>query len=284
MLDKDIIIARLRSEIEEKDLNSEGQLSQLLWLNTIMNEKETEIFDKDLAISALEGTVSDQASTINQMQAKFISIYNHCRDLAMDRQKKMDNITILLRMEEKAKVITVQQQNLTKSLLALKQKEKKTKFIDGSHSFYYGPTEPSLQVKQEMSLAAARIRKEKEEQDRVDHKNLSDAVDRLARKYDRYNMITHTNVHNTRCDPDGLPCIVPREMMGLWLFADKDVEPTKEEMAMYEYSLQLQVRPPPIFSPNLPRPTVNWNTLNMHKRKNLPDPDIFPILSVPSDP
>ena len=133
-LDKDIIIARLRSEIEEKDLNSEGQLSQLLWLNTIVNEKEVEIFNKDLAISALEDTVSDQASTINQMQARFISIYTHCRDLAMDRQKKMDNITIHLRMEEKAKVITVQQQNLTKSLLALKQKEKKTKFIDGTPS------------------------------------------------------------------------------------------------------------------------------------------------------
>ena len=34
----------------------------------------------------------------------------------------------------------------------------------------------------------------------------------------------------------------------------------------------------------MPRPTVNWNTLNKHKRKNLPDPEIFPIHCVPADP
>ena len=73
-------------------------------------------------------------------------------------------------------------------------------------------------------------------------------------------------------------------MMGLWLFADQDKEPTAEETAMYEFHLQLQVRPPPIYSPNLPKPTVNWATLNKHKRKNLPDPEIFPIQSVPIDP
>ena len=62
------------------------------------------------------------------------------------------------------------------------------------------------------------------------------------------------------------------------------MELTQEEIAMCEFHLQKEVRDPPIYSPNLPRPTVNWNTLNKHKRKNLPDPDIFPILSVPSDP
>ena len=72
-------------------------------------------------------------------------------------------------------------------------------------------------------------------------------------------------------------------MMGIWLYAD-NMELTQEEIAMCEFHLQKEVRDPPIYSPNLPRPTVNWNTLNMHKRKNLPDPDIFPILSVPSDP
>jgi hypothetical protein len=45
-----------------------------------------------------------------------------------------------------------------------------------------------------------------------------------------------------------------------------------------------EVRPPPIFSPNLPRPTVNWTNLNKHRRKNLPDPELFPVHSVPADP
>ena len=71
--------------------------------------------------------------------------------------------------------------------------------------------------------------------------------------------------------------------MGIWLYADNQ-EPTQEETAMYEFHIQKQVRHPPIFSPNLPRPTVNWSTLNKHKRKNLPDPERFPIKSVPADP
>ena len=97
-------------------------------------------------------------------------------------------------------------------------------------------------------------------------------------------MISHSNIHNTRCAPDGLPLIVPRDMMGLWLYADTTMNPTKEESAMYEFHLQLQVRPPPIYSPTLPKPTVNWNALNKHKRKNLPDPERFAIQTVPADP
>ena len=43
-------------------------------LNTIVTEKEVESYDKDLTISALEGTVSDQAATIKAMQRKFHAI------------------------------------------------------------------------------------------------------------------------------------------------------------------------------------------------------------------
>merc|ERR1719318_950651 len=272
--DKTNTIARLESDLAKLTHHWEGQINQLQWLDNMVNEKEANLFDRDLAISALESTLSD----------KFNALYNHCKNLALDRQRKEDHIATLLASEEKARQISLQQQNLTKSLLALKEKKRKTRFIEGQHSLHYGETEPSPRVKQEMDLAAARIRKEKEKKDRADLIKLSDAVDRLATKYDRYNMITVTNIHNTRCDPDGLPCIVPREMMGLWLFADLMNEPTKEESAMYEFHLQLQVRPPPIFSPNLPKPTVNWTTLNKHKRKNLPDPEMFPVQSVPADP
>ena len=53
---------------------------------------------------------------------------------------------------------------------------------------------------------------------------------------------------------------------------------------MYEFHLNKQIRPPPIYSPNLPRPTVNWANLNKHRRKNLPDPELFPVHFVPADP
>merc|ERR1719318_1391785 len=81
--ERDITIARLEFELAEVTLNWEGQIEQLMWLNGVVNQKE---YDKDLAVSALETTVSDQAATINnlcldykEMQAKYIAIYNHCR-------------------------------------------------------------------------------------------------------------------------------------------------------------------------------------------------------------
>ena len=58
------------------------------------------------------------------------------------------------------------------------------------------------------------------------------------------------------------------------------MEPTVEETAMFH--LQKQTRP--IYSPNLPKPTVNWANLNNHRRKNLPDPELFAISSAPQDP
>ena len=107
-------------------------------------------------------------------------------------------------------------------------------------------------------------------------------VDLLAKKYTS-TLITDTKVLNTRCHADGLPCIVPREMMGIWLYAS-DIEPTQEETSMFEFHLQKQIRGPPIYSPNLPKPTVNWTNLNKHRRKNLPDPELFPISTAPEDP
>ena len=79
-----------------------------------------------------------------------------------------------------------------------------------------------------MALATERIRLEKDKQEIASNSRLSDTVDLLAKKYDRYNLITETKVLNTRCHADGLPCIVPRELMGIWLLAS-DFEPTQEE-------------------------------------------------------
>merc|ERR1719318_1902407 len=120
------------------------------------------------------------------------------------------------------------QKQLARSTMAL-AKNHRTRFCTDRHQVTYRSTDSSPEVQHEMNLAAARIREEKVKQERADLAKLSEAVDRLARKYDRYNMITTTNIHNTRCAPDGLPCILPRDMMGLWLYADMEEEPTAEE-------------------------------------------------------
>merc|ERR1719318_1016696 len=101
--DKTNTIARLESDLAELTHNWEGQINQLQWLNNMVNEKEAELFNRDLAISALESTLSDKSSLITAITSqykadmiagrkKFIAIYNHCRDLALDRQRKEDHI------------------------------------------------------------------------------------------------------------------------------------------------------------------------------------------------
>ena len=221
--EKEKTITKLESGLAECTHNWEGQLNQLLWLNSVVQKKDVELYDKDLTISALEGTVSDQASTINNlcidyedMQAKFISIYDHCKNLARDRQKKMDYIAILHSSEEKAKEITVQQQNLTKSLLALVEKERKTKFIEGSHTLYFSVTETTPAIRNEMANSKTSIRRE-------DITKLARLVDSLAHKYspdkNRYSQSNTTNDSEQVCatNPDHLPPAVPKEMFSIWL-------------------------------------------------------------------
>ena len=128
----------------------------------------------------------------------------------------------------------------------------------GDHSVVFRPTETRPEVQQEMNLAAQRIRAEHAKRERASIISLSSTMDLLAKKYDRYNLLTHTNVLKTRCDADGLHCIIPRELMGIWLYADTTMDPTQEESAMYEFHIRQQVRPPPVYSPDLPRPSVNW--------------------------
>ena len=55
------------------------------------------------------------------------------------------------------------------------------------------------------------------------------SVDTLAKKYDRYYLLSQNNVSNTRCDPDGMHCCVLRELRGLRLYT---AEPMVEEMAI----------------------------------------------------
>ena len=106
----------------------------------------------------------------------------------------------------------------------------------------------------------------------------------LARRYspDRYPVI---DVSKPDCvtDPARLPDCVPVEMFALWLHHD-DIELTPDEQLRYDRYLQQQVRPPPIHSPHLRKPCVNWNKLNQFQLKNLPQAQPFPLQSCSPDP
>ena len=110
-----------------------------------------------------------------------------------------------------------------------------------------------------------------------------DSVDKLAKQYspkDRYHQPNVANLSQPRSEvvPDSL---FNYELSALWMFAEV---PTDEETVQYDRLLENELRPPPIHSPPLRRPYVNWTTLNKHRRKNLPDPQLFPVYSVPVDP
>jgi hypothetical protein len=240
---------------------------------------ETALEDKHKATTKL---IKKHEAALSDEQRKYQALYFHCTAMAKDLRRKETMLDCLKEAEETQKTLCTAQQQLARSTKAL-AKNHRTKFSTDRHQLVYRSTDDSPEVLHERNLAAERIRAKQAKQERADLTKLSDAVDRLAAKYDRYNLISHTKIHNTRCAPDGLPCIVPRDLMGIWLFAYSE-EPSVEEKAMYEFHIQQEVRPPPIFSPNLPRPTVNWTNLNKHCRKNLPDPELFPVYSVPADP
>ena len=137
-----------------------------MWLDKMVSEKDSKIYDRELALYAMGVTMSDQADTINSLQAqldyqkslpmvpevfsykdeyddtqeeKFQVLYAYCRSLASERDRLEDHITASM-CERKTIEISAQQQRLTESLLALVEKERKTKFIDGNHSLRFEQT------------------------------------------------------------------------------------------------------------------------------------------------
>jgi len=115
-----------------------------------------------------------------------------------------------------------------------------------------------------------------------------DTVDRLARHYsppDRYHESTMTNLSPPRLvtDPERLPDCVPQEMFAIWLHAHQE-DLTPEEVEGFAKYLTLQIRPPPIHSPHLKKPFVNWTKVNPFQYKNLPQPSPFPIQGCSPDP
>ena len=202
------------------------------------------------------------------------ALVNNLLELKENLTRSEHIISALKTSEAKAMELHGKQQDLINSLLAVREKAKTTKFITGNHRVSYGGTTgPSAMVREEMSLAAERQRQE--------IARLASVVDTLAVQYsgDRYSNIS-TVITNPPADAEPQTC-VPDEFLGLWLFT---VEPTQEELEMYEKVLEEQIRPPPIYSPSLPKPRIQWTRLNTNMFRNLPQPEQLPIFSCSQDP
>ena len=104
-------------------------------------------------------------------------------------------------------------------------------------------------------------------------------VDSLAMQYSpsRYNTSNPTNVSQLRhsvTDPECLFNSIPREMFAIWLFME---ELSPEDELQYDLYLQKNARPPPIHSPTLQQPCVDWTSLHPSQYRNLPTPEKFSV-------
>ena len=121
-----------------------------------------------------------------------------CLTLAKEMRKKDEKLALLREGDRIQRELSQQQQQLARSTMAL-AKNHRTKFVTDRHQLVYRSTDSTPEVQQELSLANERLRAEKAQQERASMTRLSNTVDQLAKKYDRYNLLTHTNVLNTRC-------------------------------------------------------------------------------------
>ena len=244
----------------------------------IIAELQLKIHDMAMDVGEKEKIITKLEVEYEDMQLKFLSMYDHCSNLAKDIEKKDSYITIVLEGEVKAKEVTFQQQTLTKSLAALVEKQRKVKLIDGDFSITYAETNPSSDVVDEVSASRTRIMEQ-------DITQLVRVVDQLARVYsppDRYEHVpTVIELSEPRSSPQQMFSWVHSEMLALWVYAVEDVTPEEEQL--FEKELQKRIRPPPVYSPHLQKPIVNWARLNSFQHKNLPQPDRFPVLGCSLD-
>lgn len=283
LADRDTTIARLEKELAQVTRNWEGQIDQLMWLNSLVQEKEVKLFDTDLTVSALESTVSDQAIIINNLWCA----YKEKQEQLVEKDKCLKGmemkLDILKESDRVSKELSMAQKQLAKSSLALASKMKKSKFVT-AHAVTYATTKPRLEIKQEMIDAEKREREKRRAKQKAEIDVLISAVDRIAAGYDRYeNVSTIITFSEPRSEiiPDHLFTWIHTEMVGLWLYT---VEPTVEEQEKYEKHLLKQMRPDPIYSPDLPKAKVNWQRLNTNMKRNLPMPDQYPVHGCAQDP
>ena len=160
------------------------------------------------------------------------------------------------------------QKQLARSTVALMSKQKKTK-LASPHSVHYTETKPRPHVQKEIAMAEKRVWERSKEEQKKEIATMVNHVDRISASYDRYqNVSTIITCTEPRSEvvPEHLFTWVEQDMITTWLFS---VEPTMEELEKYEKHLKEQMRPVPIYLPNLVKPRVNWSRLNTNMLRNL---------------
>ena len=138
-------------ELEEKDIVIKMQAEQIKVLQDTASKSDLDIFEVDY----WRAVYQDQL-------LKFNALYSHCCNLAMDIDKKDEYISALVNSEEIAINLYQKQKTMTISLLALTNKERKSKFILGDHKITYATTAPTEALRDEMESSAIRKRGEVE--------------------------------------------------------------------------------------------------------------------------
>ena len=70
----------------------------------------------------------------------------------------------------------------------------------------------------------------------------------------------------------------------IWMTQAGEGEMTEVEQRRFNSFMNQQIRPPPIYSPDLVKPYVNWNRVNPFQERNLPKPAAFPLSGCSPDP
>ena len=125
--------------------------------------------------------------------------------------------------------------------------------------------------------------KQKHEEQREDVARVVKIVDQLAKKYDPRYFDSTSKLMNDAVETKKDQCVegVNNEFLGVWLHT---IEPSSEELAMYDEHLASQLRPTTIYSPSFPPTRVQWSSLNTNYLRNMPKPEAFPVESCSVDP
>ena len=241
-----------------------------------------------------------------EQQEKFLALYRHARNLVEDRDAMVE-------LEKKRKSIIKQQVLQIKHLNTrvaslvhednmehLARQQSITTYSSSDSASVSSTRESQSRNSMQSEVDTASVSsttRESHDKFSIDARRQDEAagvsrmlgtVDRLARHYsppDRYHDPNVSNMSPPRLvtDPEKLPNSVPQEMFAIWLHAHQE-DLTPEEVEGFAKYLHLQIRPPPIHSPHLKKPFVNWTKVNPFQYKNLPQPSPFPIQGCSPDP
>ena len=226
-------------------------------------------------------------SVVEATNKRFLAMYHHARNLAEEVKKQNLLISALQHIKSIATTLVADHKVVVQSTLALVKKEKRTKF-NTAYTVSHSVTAPQPEVYEQISEASIRLLEEQRRMKREEVAQLAMKVDQLARVYSpaKYDLPNPSNTTKPKVvdDVENLPESVPAELFAIWMCQQGEVELTPAEEQKFAWFMTQQIRPPPIYSPTMKKPRVDWTKVNRWKLRDLPEAHTFPVLSVPQDP